>query len=135
MSGTYCFEGSVTADPELRFSNSGTGWLGMRCVSNDRVREGDSWKDGPPTWVTIKLFGLEAEAAADTFKKGDRVVAFGDLKTSSWSSQDGSTRTTLELTAKGVGPSIKFGRVCDIQRTERVGGGVPASDNNDEEPF
>jgi single-stranded DNA-binding protein len=49
----------------------------------------------------------QAEHAAQSLAKGSRIVILGRLQQRSWTAEDGSTRSTIEVVADELGPSLR----------------------------
>ena len=69
-----------------------------------------------------------AENVAESLHKGSRVIAQGRLQQRSWEAQDGSRRTSVELTVDEIGPSLRFA-TASVNRTQRSEGGFGANPN------
>lgn len=118
--------GSIT-EPVLRFSESGQAWVSFSLAQNNRVKVGDNWEDGEPTWFKVKAFGQIAENIAESFpEKGTRVIVQGAMKTEAWE-KDGEKRTGLSIVADAVGPDLRWA-VASITRAAggQRGGGAAA---------
>ena len=50
----------------------------------------------------------QAEHAAESLIKGSRVVVLGRLQQRSWTAEDGSARSTIEVLADELGPSLRW---------------------------
>jgi hypothetical protein len=50
----------------------------------------------------------QAEHAAESLSKGSRVVVIGRLQQRSWTAEDGSARSTVEVVADELGPSLQW---------------------------
>lgn len=110
--------GSIT-EPVLRFSESGQAWVSFSLAQNNRVKVGETWEDGEPTWFKVKAFGQIAENIAESFpEKGTRVIVQGAMKTEAWE-KDGEKRTGLSIVADAVGPDLRWATAA----ITRVGGG------------
>jgi single-strand DNA-binding protein len=48
----------------------------------------------------------QAEHAAESLTKGSRVVVVGKLQQRAWTAEDGSARSTVEVVAEELGPSL-----------------------------
>lgn len=94
--------GNLGADPELRYSASGTPTLRMNVASNYRVRtpEGE-WQD-KTEWVRCTVFGARAESLSQYLKKGSRIYADGRLEARPWTDRDNQVRAGLELLADTI---------------------------------
>jgi single-strand DNA-binding protein len=100
--------GNLTDDPEVRFTPQGTTVASFRLAVTPRVREGETWKDGETSFFRINAWRDLAEHAADSLSKGDRALVLGRLKTRSWETAEGERRSTVEVEAEEVGPSLKW---------------------------
>jgi single-strand DNA-binding protein len=58
----------------------------------------------------------QTEHAAQSLAKGSRVVVLGRLQQRSWTAEDGSARSTVEVVAEELGPSLRWATA----RPERV---------------
>lgn len=101
--------GNLTADPQLRTTNSGKQVANLRIAATDRRRnpQTNGWEDGDKLFIDGTLWGQEAANAAQSLAKGMRVIAVGRLKTRSYTAQDGQSRTVTELALDDVAPSLR----------------------------
>jgi single-strand DNA-binding protein len=100
--------GNLTDDPEVRFTPQGTAVASFRLAVTPRVKDGEGWKDGDTSFFRINAWRDLAEHAADSLSKGDRALVLGRLKTRSWETPEGERRSTVEVEAEEVGPSLKW---------------------------
>lgn len=117
-------QGTLGRDPTKRTSNAGRDWVSFSVA----VGEGDDTQ-----WVEIACFGPSIDDAASLLK-GDRVYIEGNLKLRTWQNNDGSTRTTLNVSARKVQPLGKIG----LQRPKKPRTGKtekPKADPNAPLPF
>jgi single-strand DNA-binding protein len=69
-------------------------------INNGKNAQGE---DLPPTWIKVTAWRKYAETVAKFVKKGDRVTVLADnLKTNTWTTQAGETRSSMEVTARKV---------------------------------
>lgn len=119
--------GRLTADPELRYLQSGVPVANFNIASNARKydRQANEWKDEDPTFLRASAFRQLAENIASSLTKGMEVVATGVYKQRSYE-KDGEKRTSTELEIIAIGPSLNWA-TASIQRNERgqQGGGQP----------
>jgi single-strand DNA-binding protein len=95
------FAGNLTDDPELRHTESGIARTMFRvAVSGRREQE--------PSFFTVIVWRDQAEHAAQSLAKGSRVVVVGRLQQRAWTAEDGSTRSTVEVNAEELGPSLRW---------------------------
>lgn len=126
-------DGRMAGDPELQFLPSGVAVATFRVATSDRKREGDQWVDGPPTFITVKCWREMAENAAESLHRGDPVLVLGKLEERKWTTQEGQERSTFEVTADAVGPSLRWASasVNRTQRSQGTPGQAPAQQQGD----
>ena len=116
--------GNLTADPELRFTPSGSAVANFTIASTPRTfdRQSNEWKDGEALFLRASVWREAAENVAETFTKGMRVIAQGRLRSRSYDTKEGERRTVMELEVDEIGPSLRFAS-AKVTRTQRSGGG------------
>jgi len=60
----------------------------------------------------------QAEHAAKSLSKGSRVVILGRLQQRSWTAEDGSARSTVEVLAEELGPSLRWATTTRAPRSQ-----------------
>lgn len=113
--------GTLTADPELRFTGSGKSLTKMRVAMNERTRDPESgqYVDGETRFVDVNVWGRQAENVADQLRKGDRVVVTGMWTEEGWENREGQWQTRTTMLARDVGPSMLF-RPARVLRDKEV---------------
>lgn len=113
----------LVADPELRFTQGGKAVCELRVVTNEsRKNQAGEWEDGDRTpFLKVALFDRQAEAAAEVFTKGQRVLVTGQLYAETWQDREGNNRET---------PGIKWASVAAVPETNQ-GARPPAKPAND----
>lgn len=101
-------EGRVTADPELRFTPAGHGVASFTVAANDRVKDGDNWKDGEAAFFRCSVWRQQAENVAESLRRGDHVVVVGKMKQRSYETREGEKRTVLEVECSLVAIPLMF---------------------------
>lgn len=116
--------GNLTADPELRFTPSGSAVANFTIASTPRTfdRQSNEWKDGEALFLRASVWRETAENVAETLTKGMRVIAEGRLRSRSYDTKEGERRTVMELEVDEIGPSLRFAS-AKVVRTQRSGGG------------
>ena len=116
--------GNLTADPELRFTQSGIAVASFTIASTPRTfdRQANEWKDGEALFLRCSIWRDAAENVAESLEKGSRVVAQGRLKQRSFTDREGNNRTSIELDVDEVGPSLKYA-TAKANKVQRGGGG------------
>jgi single-strand DNA-binding protein len=126
--------GNLTDDPEVRFTPAGTQVGSFRLAVTPRIREGDQWKNGDTSYFTVNLWRDLASHTAESLAKGDRTVVIGRLRTRAWETPEGERRSTVEVEADEVAPSLKWA-TAKPQRASKSGSAKPAGEFNDDPPF
>lgn len=106
---TVVLLGNLTRDPEVRYTPSGTPVATLGLAVNNRVKQGDEWKDDP-CFIDVVVFGKQAESCGEYLSKGQPVLIEGRLRYRSWEGQDGQKRSKHEVTAFRVQFMPKAGR-------------------------
>ncbi len=116
--------GNLTADPELRFTNSGIPVASFTVASTPRTfdRQSGEWKDGEALFLRCSIWRDAAENVAESLTKGTRVVVQGRLQQRSYTDREGNNRTSIELQVDEIGPSLRYA-TAKPTRTQRGGGG------------
>lgn len=92
MNGLRCaFEGKVSFDPELRYTQAG------KAVCNVSVGVADG--RGGVDWVRVSTWEELAEQVYAELGKGDQVYVEGKLTLGQWTGQDGQQRSGLNVSA------------------------------------
>jgi single-strand DNA-binding protein len=103
------FTGNLTDDPEVRHTEAGIARAVFRvAVSGRREQEA--------SFFTVIFWRDQAEHATQSLAKGSRVVVMGRLQQRSWTAEDGSARSVVEVVAEELGPSLRWATA----RPERV---------------
>ena len=122
--------GNLTADPELRWTQSGAAVADFTVASTPRTydRNAGEWRDGDTLFMRCSVWRDTAENVAESLRKGMRVIVQGRLTQRSYDTQQGERRTVVELQVDEVGPSLRRAR-AQVTRTTPSGGGGYQSDN------
>lgn len=115
--------GNLTADPELRFTPSGSAVANFTIASTPRQfdRQSNEWKDGEALFLRCSVWKEAAENVAETLTKGMRVIAQGRLRSRSYDTKEGERRTVMELEVDEIGPSLKYAS-AKVTRSARGNG-------------
>jgi single-strand DNA-binding protein len=115
--------GNLTADPELRFTQSGAGVASFTVASTPRVMKNGEWTDGDTLFMRCNVWRQVAENVAESLTKGTRVLVTGRLKQRSFE-VEGQKRTVVELDVDEVGPSLRYAtvKVNRVSRNSDQGG-------------
>jgi single-strand DNA-binding protein len=113
--------GNLTDAPEVRFTPSGVAVCKFTVASTPRIRKGDEWVDGEPTFMACTAWRQLAENAGESLPKGARVIVTGRLRTERWENKDGEKRSRVVLDVDGVGPDLTYA-TAEIRKMSRHGG-------------
>ncbi|MGO2660454.1 single-stranded DNA-binding protein [Mycetocola reblochoni] len=116
--------GNLTADPELRYTQSGLAVANFTIASTPRTfdRQSNEWKDGEALFLRASVWREFAENVAGSLTKGQRVIAQGRLRQRSYDTKEGEKRTVIELEVDEIGPSLRYA-TAQVTRTSGGGGG------------
>ena len=104
------FAGNLTEDPEVRYTEGGNARAMFRvAVSGRREQE--------PSFFTVIVWRDQAEHASQSLAKGSRVVVMGRLQQRSWTAEDGSARSVVEVLAEELGPSLRWATATTTRAT------------------
>ena len=114
--------GNLTADPELRFTQSGIPVANFTIASTPRTfdRQSGEWKDGEALFLRASVWRDFAEHVAGSLTRGMRVVAQGNLRQRNYETNEGERRTSVELDVQEIGPSLRYA-TATVTRTARSG--------------
>jgi single-strand DNA-binding protein len=99
--GSVSFAGNLTDDPELRHTEAGIARAVFRvAVSGRREQEA--------SFFTVVVWRDQAEHAVQSLSKGSRVVVVGRLQQRSWTAEDGTACSVVEVLAEELGPSLRW---------------------------
>ena len=123
--------GNLTADPDLRFTAAGTAMAKFTVASTPRVfdRTSNEYKDGDPLFLTCTAWRELAEHAAESLRKGFRVVVVGRLRLSRWETDEGEKRSAYGLDVDEVGPSLRFATATVVKASRIREDNTPPDDD------
>lgn len=123
--------GNLVADPELRYTPSGTPVTTFRIASTPTSynRDTNQWEDGESLFLTCNIWRQAAENAAESLTKGTRVIVTGNLKQRSYQTREGENRTIFEVEAHEVGLSLRHATATATANSKQSSGGNSSWDN------
>jgi single-strand DNA-binding protein len=105
---TITATGNLVFEPDFQVTQSGVSRCKMRIACNERRKNQDgTWQDGETSYFDIVLWRGLADAAADTFKKGQPLLVVGKCKVVKYEDKNGVERTTVEITADEIAAVVK----------------------------
>ena len=94
--------GNLTRDPELRTTPSGATVCNFDLALNRSYTSQSGEKKEEVCYITIVVWGKQAEHCAQYLKKGRGAHVEGHLQQRSWTTPEGQKRTKLEVVAERV---------------------------------
>jgi single-strand DNA-binding protein len=124
--------GNLTDDPELRYTPNGAAVANFRVAVSRRVKDDTTgqWKDAETSFFRVNAWRSLGENAAESLTRGSRVVVVGRLRSRSWETPEGETRSAVEIEADEVGPSLRWA-TAKVEKTSRSGGSGGGGDWNE----
>jgi single-strand DNA-binding protein len=102
--------GNLTDDPEVHSTEGGIARATFRvAVSGRREQEA--------SFFTVVMWRDQAEHAAQSLSKGSRVMVVGRLQQRAWTAEDGGARSTVEVVAEELGPSLRWATATTTRAT------------------
>lgn len=118
MDSTITLTGNLTRDPVLRVTAGGMAVAEMGLAVNRRWRGNDGEAKEQTSFFSVVAWRALAEHCAATLHKGDLVMVIGRPEQRSWQTDGGDRRSTIEVVADDVGPSLRWATAV-IERTAR----------------
>ena len=116
--------GNLGADPEVRYTNTGTAVANFRIATNERWNDKNGATQERTEWHNIVAWGKLAEICGKYLKKGRSVYVEGRLQTRSWDDKDGQKRYSTEIISD---------RIELLGRREGGGSGGGGRDRDDDD--
>ncbi|MEE8593472.1 MAG: single-stranded DNA-binding protein [Candidatus Bipolaricaulota bacterium] len=94
--------GNLTADPELRYTPSGTARTRFSIAINRQYKNASGQLQEETTFVPIVTWGSQAENCANYLSKGRSVAVEGRLRIDSFENAEGERKKVVEVVASSV---------------------------------
>lgn len=92
--------GRLGADPEVRYTNSGTAVANFNMATSINFTNKNGEKTDKTEWHRIVAFGRLGEVCGEYLAKGKQVYIEGRLQTREWEDRDGNKKRTTEIIAQ-----------------------------------
>lgn len=99
MLNTAILMGRLTAEPELKTTNSGLSVTSF-CVAVDRRYQKDGEKQAD--FINVTAWRQNAEFICKYFRKGQMIAVQGSIQTRNYEDKNGNKRTAVEIVAENV---------------------------------
>lgn len=100
MLNSVCLMGRLTADPELKSTQSGVSVCNFR-IAVDRTYT-PKGQEKQTDFINIVTWRSTAEFVSRYFRKGQLVAVQGSIQTGQYTDRDGNKRTTFDVMADNV---------------------------------
>lgn len=122
MDNTVTVVGNLTRDPELRYTPSGQAVVNLGVAVNRRWqnRQTNEFEE-KVSFFNVTAWAQLAENVGECLSKGTRVIVTGRLEQRSWETPDGEKKSSVDIVADEIAPSLKWA-TAKIERNERKGG-------------
>ena len=100
MLNSVCLMGRLTADPELKSTQSGVSVCNFR-IAVDRTYT-PKGQEKQTDFINIVTWRSTAEFVSRYFRKGQLVAVQGSIQTGQYTDRDGNKRTTFDVVADNV---------------------------------
>ena len=104
------FAGNLTEVPEVHYTEAGIARAMFRVAVSGR-------RDQEASFFPVVVWRDQAEHAAESLAKGSRVVVVGRLQQRAWTAEDGSARSSVEVVAEELGPSLRWATATTTRAT------------------
>lgn len=94
--------GRLTADPELRYTQTGLAVSDLRLAVNRAYTAADGSRKEEVCFLDVTVWKRTAETCAEYLHKGSPVFIEGRLQMDAWETPDGQKRSKLRVTATNV---------------------------------
>ena len=129
--------GHLGADPELRYTQSGSPVATLRIATDESYTDKNGNRVEAVEWHRVIVFQKSAERCNQYLRKGSLVYVEGKLTTRKWTDQKGQERYTTEIRAESVQFLEKRENTAQkpAQRQERGKAQATVMDDMDTIPF
>ena len=94
--------GNLTRPPELRYTPSGTAVADLRLAVNRNYTTQGGEKREEVSFLTVVVWGKQAETCGEYLDKGSPILVEGRLQTRDWETKEGQKRSVVEVVAERV---------------------------------
>lgn len=94
--------GNLGADPEIRYTQSGTAVASLRLATSRKWKDRDGNVQDETEWHRVIVWAQQAEYCSNYLSKGSKIYVEGRLQTRKWKDQNNIDRYTTEIVASTV---------------------------------
>ena len=89
--------GNLGADPEIRYTQSGTAVASFRVATTERWKGQDGQMQEQTEWHSCNAWGKLAEICGKYLQRGSKVYVEGSINTRKWQDKSGNDRYSTEI--------------------------------------
>ena len=123
--------GNLGADPEIRYTQSGTAVASFRVATTERWKGQDGQMQEQTEWHSCNAWGKLAEICGKYLQRGSKVYVEGSINTRKWQDKSGNDRYSTEVKVREL-------KMLDGKKDGQQHGGEwsgPAPSGDDSIPF
>lgn len=110
--------GNLTADPEMRYTDSGKAVVSFDVGCNRRYKDKDGeWKDAAPTFIHANAWEARSEFICKYFKKGSGILLSGSVRSRRFDDKQGNARTAYDFVVTSASFADSSKREANGQNT------------------
>lgn len=94
--------GNMTADPELRYTRSGTAVVSLRIATSNSHKTKDGEIREEKLYINAVVWSKRAENCARYLKKGMPVFVSGRLISREWQDKNGQRKESIDLNVEDI---------------------------------
>lgn len=94
--------GNLTKDPVFRQTTNGTPVVNFTIASNRKFKDSSNQWQEDVCFVGIVAWNKLAESCKDRLSKGSAVLVDGELQSRTWKTDDGNSRSIVEIKARRI---------------------------------
>lgn len=94
--------GNLTKDPIFRQTNNNTPVVNFSIASNRKYKDSTNVWQEDVCYIGIVAWNKLAESCKERLRKGSAVLVDGELQSRNWKSEDGHTRSVVEIKARRI---------------------------------
>lgn len=94
--------GNLGADPEIKYTPSGTAVATLSLATNRKWKDRDGNLQDETEWHRVVVWAQSAEYCGNYLSKGSKIYVEGRLQTRKWQDQNGNDRYTTEIVSNTV---------------------------------
>lgn len=123
--------GRIGKDPEHKTFGTDNEVCNISVATDESYKKQDGTKVEQTEWHNVVFYGKLAGVINKFFKKGNRILVTGKLRTRSWDDKEGVKRYTTEINASG----FEFIDKAEVKQEYTPPTPVSANSGDDDIPF